>query len=96
MKLTKSASLNAKNLTGTQQRTEISIKRDECSKGVKREKLPASESEWVSSHRSESVKGVRVDNGFQGNSTIMKGSAKKHSLSGFEAMQIAVSLERRK
>ena len=39
----------------------------------------------------EAVKGVRVDTGFQGESGIMKASAKKHSLSGLEAMQIAES-----
>jgi len=77
-------------------RTEIPIIRDWSLTGVKRKKLPASDSGWVSIHSCEAVKGVRVDNGFQGNSTIMKGSAKKHSLSGFEAMQIAESLERRK
>jgi|GEM_PF-2995643 len=77
-------------------RTEISIKRDGRLTGVKRKKLPASDSGWVSIHSCEAVKGVRVDNGFHGNSTIMKGSAKKHSLSGLEAMQIAESLERRK
>lgn len=96
MKQPKSVSLNAKNLNGTQRRTEIAVTGDGRLTGGKREKLSASESEGVSSHRSESVKGVRVDNGFQGNSTIMKVFAKKHSLSGFEAMQIAVSLERRK
>ena len=52
-------------------RTEIPIIRDERLTGVKREKLPASDSGWVSIHSCEAVKGVRVDNGFQGNSTLM-------------------------
>jgi len=60
---------------------------------VKREKLPDCDSGWVTIHSCKAVKGVRVDNGFQGNSTIMKESAKKHSLSELEAMQIAVSPE---
>jgi hypothetical protein len=91
MKQPKSVGLNAKNLTGTQRRTEISIKRDECSTSVKRKKLPDCDSGWVTIHSCEAVKGVRVDTGFQGESGIMKASAKKHSLSGLEAMQIAES-----
>jgi len=39
--------------------TKISVKRDRRLTGVKREKLPASESEWVSILRSETVKSVR-------------------------------------
>jgi len=75
----KSIGLNAKNLTGTQRRTEIYLKRDERSTGVKRKKLPGSDSGWVTIHSCEAVKGVRVDKSFQGKSGIMKASAKKHS-----------------
>ena len=39
--------------------TEIAVTGDGRLTGGKRKKLSASESEWVSSHRSESVKGVR-------------------------------------
>jgi len=69
----------AKNLTGTQQRTEISIKRDRRLTGVKREKLSGSKSGWFTIHSCKAVKSIRVDNGFQGKSGIMKASAKKHS-----------------
>jgi hypothetical protein len=69
----------AKNLTGTQRRTEIYLKRDGSLTSVKRSKLSGSDSKWVTIHSCEAVKGVRVDNGFQGKSTIRNASAKKHS-----------------
>jgi hypothetical protein len=46
---------------------------------MKRKKLSGSDSGWVTIHSCKAVKGVRVDNGFQGKSWIMKASAKKHS-----------------
>jgi hypothetical protein len=79
MKQSKSVGLNAKNLTGTQRRTEIYLKRDGCLTGVKREKLSGSYSKWFTIYSCEVVKGVRVDKVFQGKSRIMKASAKKHS-----------------
>jgi len=79
MKQPKSVGLNAKNLGGTQRGTEIYLKRDEHRIGVKREKLSGNDSEWVTIHSCEAVKGVRVDNGFQGKFWTMKASAKKHS-----------------
>jgi hypothetical protein len=87
---------DAKNLTGTQPRTEIYLKRDERSTGVKRKKLSGSDSEWVTILSCEAVKGVRVDKGFQGKSGIRNASAKKHLLLGLEATQIAESPEGRK
>jgi hypothetical protein len=58
IKLTKSVVLKAKNLTVKtgKPRALQSVGR---SKGMKREKLPASECKWVTIHRSETVKGVR-------------------------------------
>lgn len=85
-----------KSLTETQWRTEIYLKRDGRSTSVKRKKLSGSDSGWVTIHSCEVVKGIRVDKGFQGKSAIMKASAKKHSPSGFEAMQIAESPKGRK
>jgi hypothetical protein len=63
---------------------------------MKREKLSGSDSGWVTINSCEAVKGVRVDKAFQGKSGIMKESAKKHSPSGLETMQIVVSPESRK
>jgi hypothetical protein len=93
MKQPKSVGLNAKNLTGTQRRTEIYLKRDGRLIGVKRKKLSGCDSGWVTIHSCETVKGIRVDNGFQGKSATRKASAKKLSPSGFEAMQIAKALK---
>ena len=96
MKQPTSVGLSAKKLTGTQRGTEISIKRDGRLISVKRKELSGSDSGWVTIHSCETVKGIRVDTGFQGKSTIRKASAKKHSPSGYEAMQIAESPKGRK
>jgi hypothetical protein len=82
---------NAKNLTWTQRRTEIYLKRDRRLTSVKRSKLSGSDSKWVTIYSCETVKSVRVDNGFQGKSATRNASAKKHSPLGLEAMQIAES-----
>ena len=66
MKQPTSVGLNAKSLTETQRRTEIYLKRDGRSTSVKRKELSGSDSGWVTIHSCETVKGIRVDNGFSG------------------------------